>query len=276
MIRRKSQPFDPVAFNHIKRIRKARDNPKKLVVIICSSEFLPERSALISLLSESNLTYEHLTDSHKIPRQAPSTKTVMLEWSEKYWPLTWCGNPNDQILNEYVFDMNFIKVMLRKISDLCKSETENGNEYPIVTAFVDPKDKEQPIFAVDRRMQKAYTPLDHSIMSGIKLVAEREKQRRSKIVSNPADPSAEVGYLCLDFDIYTTHEPCSMCSMALIHSRVKRCIFLRSMEKTGSLKSDSGDGYCMHNNRLLNSKYEAFQWIGDEFPVIKLLPNTCC
>lgn len=192
----------------------------------------------------------------------------MLEWSQLYWPLTWCGNPNDQILNDYKFDMSFINKMLSSVADLARQEAEKGNEMPIVTAFVDPNRNEDPIYAIDRRMRRDCTPLDHSIMTGIKLVAEKERA---------SDDRSDTGaYLCLNYDVYTTHEPCSMCAMALIHSRIKRCIFLQPMEHTGCLRSSSGDSYSMHDNRLLNSKYEVFQWLGEEYKTPDIDPKICC
>lgn len=220
------------------------------------------------MLAESNVTFEHLSDENEVPRQGAPTKELMLEWSQKYWPMTWCGNPNDQILNGYEFDMGFIKKMLHAVADLAKIEMERGNKTPIVTAFVNPRDKESPVYALDRRTQKGSSPLDHSIMTGIMSVAKTEKM---------SEVAHETGaYLCLDYDVYTTHEPCSMCSMALIHSRIKRCIFLRPMEHTGSLKSSSGNGYCMHDNSMLNSKYEVFQWLGDEYETPSVDESICC
>ncbi|QLQ80464.1 hypothetical protein HG537_0D04640 [Torulaspora globosa] len=264
-IRRRLQPDDPLTFTHIKRIRKKARDSKKLVIIVCSYDLFNSRSSVCSVLAESNVFFENLSDESEIPRQGAPTKELMLEWSRKYWPLTWCGNPNDQILNDYTFDMNHINKMLGSISNLAQLEADKGNKVPVVTAFVNPLEKDKPIYAIDRRMEGKCTPLDHSIMTGIKLIAGKEKK------SNRTQ-----AYLCLNYDVYTTHEPCSMCSMALIHSRIKRCIFLQPMQITGCLKSSSGDAYCMHDNRLLNSKYEVFQWLGDEYKIPTVDAKTCC
>ncbi|SMN22235.1 similar to Saccharomyces cerevisiae YLR316C TAD3 Subunit of tRNA-specific adenosine-34 deaminase [Maudiozyma saulgeensis] len=275
LIRTKTQKQDPISMLHIKRIRKITnsDTSVSLVVVIGSVELFEDKNSVQSMLHSfrKDLKYSNLSSSHEIPKEGPQTKELMLQWSDEYWPLVWRGNPNDQILNDYTFNMPFIEDILLKIHRLSQEQYENGNIYPIVTAFVDPNDSTNCIYACDTRAQQESSPLDHSIRIGINAVSKRLKERK-KVIDN----AHTEGYLCLDFDVYTTHEPCSMCSMALIHSRIKRCIFIQPMTMTGSLKHKSGDGYCMHQHKLLNSSYEAFQWVGDKLDPPEISQSTCC
>lgn len=266
------QADEPVSFQHIKRIRK--NSHSGLTAIICSHEMLQTEEDFLRLLKDAEFEYENTSGRFQVPRLGPSTKELSSEWSEKYWPLVWRGNPNDQILNDYVFDMGLIKGILQRISELTAAQHEKDPLItPAVSAFVNPLNK-RVIYTVDGRHQGS--PLDHSIMLGIKEVARQEQQRRDCGTEDPTQSDDPDTYLCLDFDVYTSHEPCSMCAMALIHSRIKRCIFLKSMACTGCLTPASGDGYCMHNNRNLNSSYEVFQWTGNEFIVPHIDPHTCC
>lgn len=66
------------------------------------------------------------------------------------------------------------------------------------------------------------------------------------------DPS-EGPYLCTSYYVYVTHEPCVMCAMALVHSRVKRVFY-------GTKSSNGGLGtLCkIHTVKSLNHHYEVF------------------
>ena len=70
------------------------------------------------------------------------------------------------------------------------------------------------------------------------------------------------GYLCTGLDLYISHEPCVCCSMAMLHSRFRTCVFESSMPGSGGLSGEQdtgGLGYGMFWRRELNWRTLAFQ-----------------
>ena len=63
-------------------------------------------------------------------------------------------------------------------------------------------------------------------------------------------------YLLTDQTFCVTHEPCIMCSMALLHSRVKEVIYLYPMSKTGGC----GGSACLPMLKGVNHRFTIFQW----------------
>ena len=242
-----------------------------LEVVLCSKEYIHDKDEMDHKLKSAWASAEkyEVKGVIEVPEFAPSTKELNSAWSGKYWPLIWNGNPNDQILNDYKIDMREVRDELAQASALSTKMEAAGQRYPIVSVFVDPSRQKDKVVAEDGRNYAGSLPIDHSVMVGIRAVGERLRE--------DADADADGdAYLCLDYDVYLTHEPCSMCSMALVHSRVRRVVFLSQMERTGCLKITSGDGYCMNDNKLLNSKYEGFQWVGEEYPVGAVDRDVCC
>ncbi|KAK9417486.1 putative RNase H type-1 domain-containing protein [Seiridium unicorne] len=115
-------------------------------------------------------------------------------------------------------------------------------------------------------------PMAHAALRAISMVAQKlvRAERREPAKSNPilefeafqdgpllsdeqavfeADHPSPDGYLCHDLELYMTHEPCTMCSMAILHSRMGRIVFRHRMPLTGGMSSeDRGYDLCGGEN----------------------------
>ena len=88
--------------------------------------------------------------------------------------------------------------------------------------------------------------------------------RAAEAAGRPPPPCAEQGaaqdvrnkpYLCTGFDCYVVAEPCAMCAMALVHSRVRRVVFCEPDQAHGAL----GGRFRLHGCRSLNHHYQVYR-----------------
>jgi tRNA-specific adenosine deaminase 3 len=74
--------------------------------------------------------------------------------------------------------------------------------------------------------------------------------------STPAPAKNGQHYLLTSRALFTTHEPCVMCSMALLHSRVKEVFFLVPMQRTGGC----GGAVCVPKLDGVNHRFAIGRW----------------
>lgn len=270
-------------FNHtseqlknLKRMQKTRNanNEITLKVLLCPEyskvdgdlqEYKYSSSDLEKLLNQHGLTWFNIT-KQEIPVNNPLDKDTNQLWSDKYWPLLWKGNPLVQEMNEVYKTIDIEKIQ-KYIEMISKMSCSNKYDTPIVTIFVDPKSEEIKSINYDRRSR--YDPIDHSVMRCISDVANLELDRRNQ---NSQNKKSENNYLCLNYHVYTTHEPCIMCSMALVHSRISQLVYIRPSPKTGGIGKFSSSGEMVHISCSLNWKYEAFRYMDNE--TVKLVETV--
>ncbi|BHF57784.1 adenosine deaminase, tRNA-specific 3 [Sparganum proliferum] len=94
--------------------------------------------------------------------------------------------------------------------------------------------------------------LQHAVMLAVEEVGRT--QRVSTSAKRRAEEEVEAGYICTDCDVYLSSEPCVMCAMALVHSRVRRLFVARRLPGLGGIDS----GWAIHRVKNLNHRFLAF------------------
>ncbi|KAG5638252.1 hypothetical protein H0H81_001021 [Sphagnurus paluster] len=137
------------------------------------------------------------------------------------------------------------------------------------------KQKELTFVAHDTRVSSAH-PLRHAVINVVRQMADY-RARSSSLASTPTPSDAtedEVGrngtnYLLTSLTVFTTHEPCIMCSMALIHSRVKEVVFLHPMPRTGGC----GGAACLPTLKGINHRFGIGEWKRGHCEGLGLMPK---
>jgi tRNA-specific adenosine deaminase 3 len=185
--------------------------------------------------------------------------------------------------------------------DVGKESFKSGNGLSIGAVIVERDAKsETKVVAVagdlrycglmsDTNKRQANNPMGHAVMRAIGMVAEKRRSMDtpsspSNAKSHGPDPFVTLpltdleknyfevpdnhvpgGYLCLDLELYLTHEPCTMCTMAIMHSRFARVVYECALPKTGALNAEADSlGYGMFWRDQLNWKMLCWQWQADE------------
>ena len=252
----------------------------------------------------------------KVPLLPPVSAEQAEKWSWEYWPTVYKNtNPfgphpsivaraEKQISQEAAYHIG----LARSAGAATVNALKGRNIGAVVVDRDNPQDPKVIALAGDARwsMVSATTESDtgnvmgHAVMRVIGFVARKRQKlsdASSKGVAGDTSPTAFAdepltelerrldesatlkrgGYLCLDLEIYLTHEPCVMCSMAILHSRFGKVIFEERMPKTGGLSAEqdpeaqtSAMGYGLFWRPELNWKLLAWQWLSDE----NLYPTT--
>ncbi|KAH8104815.1 hypothetical protein BXZ70DRAFT_998726 [Cristinia sonorae] len=241
------------SLSHLKRIRKSANMSSLLLAPL---SLFPEPP---SLPDEMNLPAPYIVT---VPRNAALTQ-VSLKLKNTMWPTVYAPRkkwePEPWSKGKVRWAWEAMQMVVRE----AKLAKDKG-DLPIV-AYVPPaydadaQDLAQihsAMSAHDTR-QSASHPLRHAVLNLIRIVADYRASvgaisetppvdLSSDPVPSPPVPISSVSspepasssrngshYLLTSLTLFTTHEPCIMCSMALLHSRVKEVFYLIPMEKTG-------------------------------------------
>lgn len=283
-----------------RRMTPSDPEPPDLHLLACPTWMCPPETVIQALtrvlrIAESGVQ-PRLSTIH-VPKMPPSSYEEAAQWSLEYWPTVYRRmnphGPQPAAVEkaEAQLQRNNVAAFLRYARKVAEEGQKAGIGLEIGAVIAERSWDTLRIVAAagDARCyrnsrQQNTNPLEHAVMRVIGMVA---KQRRILLRTRDTDPQnagdepltpieadtilrSELkpsGYLCVDLEIFITHEPCVMCSMALLHSRFGRVIFGHRMIRTGGLtaeKEEAGLGYGLFWRPELNWKFLTWQWVDED------------
>ncbi|MCJ1403198.1 tRNA-specific adenosine deaminase subunit tad3 [Xylographa trunciseda] len=273
-----------------------------LYLLICATTTLSRERALEILASAPIGGMGSPFDIYTIPvpAQAPTSEEQALQWSRDCWPTVYKKHnpygPHPSIVLRAEESLRPLVADWMKLARKVSRDGLGSSRGDCIGAvIVDPGVDERPMavvaasdarweMAVSRTQQGNGNIMAHAVMRAIGMMARKrrgllgigEEGSRDAFLDHPITPTEQTvfgrstvkagGYLCTELEIFVTHEPCVMCSMAILHSRFSKVIFGMRMPRTGGLTAESspGLGYGLWWLPELNWKLLAWQWVDEE------------
>ena len=240
----------PVTLSHLRRISRRKIGDEFLVeVIVCRES---ERRALETKADwlETAAAYELELTLRSVPAIAPDTREVRDELN-KVWPCNW--RANDTFCPVTDDEISGLESCMRVAAREAIAASSRGCE-AVGAVLYDPRRQE----ILCRAGPSNKRPLGHAIMECIGVFSQRQavaKRKRSEAGVRSEDDTLVDSYLCTGLDLIVTSEPCVMCAMALLHSRIGRVFYAIPNRSNGALVSNIG----LHVDSRLNHHFRVYQ-----------------
>ncbi|OTB11392.1 hypothetical protein K445DRAFT_68441 [Daldinia sp. EC12] len=254
-----------------------------------------------------------------VPLLAPTSQVQANMWSQQFWQTVYRKNnplgphPSTISRTETIVSRD-ASIWMNLAHQIAKKSQKAGYGEPIGAVIVKhPEAKETTqivAIAADARWHQQEkvgltgNPMAHAALRAISMVAQKlvraEDRPKSEqkmmefeafqdkpllsdeqLVFDEDHPCPD-GYLCHELELYMTHEPCTMCAMAILHSRMGRIVFRHRMPLTGGMSSEDrgydacggssacGEGSCgggqglgLHWRKELNWTLLGWEWESD-------------
>lgn len=213
-------PLEDFGLGHLKRVKRQKD---QFSILIC-----PTQKSSLEQVKELQL------EIYTVPvsKWPAVTKEQYTQWNS-LWPMTFHEGqslPKDLCTEQH-------QKMVQIFLDLFPHKSTSAQN----EAFIR-DDESGKIHSACT--DTSHTPLGHASLLAIDKVAAEEQILKQ-------------GYLCTGKSLFIRREPCVMCSMALVHSRIERVFFEEANLEAGGLTSRTKIGYL----KSLNHHFTAFQFL---------------
>ncbi|KAH9969902.1 cytidine deaminase-like protein [Russula dissimulans] len=244
----KSSGLDTPTLSHLKRVRKSPTGTHSTLLLTSTSPTVPELPPDLDLAAPYQLA---------VPRSAAITP-ISLALKNALWPTVFAprrkGEPEDWSRRRARWACAAMACVVEEAR-----AARSAGELPIASYV--PAPLEEPAWpsylARDTRVSSAH-PLRHAALNVVRALADSTTTATATAATSTPSPSTKGGqhYLLTSRSLFTTHEPCVMCSMALLHSRVKEVFFLVPMERTGGC----GGAACVPKLDGVNHRFAIGWW----------------
>ncbi|KRX71388.1 S-adenosylmethionine mitochondrial carrier protein [Trichinella sp. T6] len=253
------------SYKHLKRVRGTQPFTILLAPVVETDENKLSKAECFSDLAKLKLL------KINVPKYPPLTRSqyeaAMLIWPVAFHPNKRIANLMDLSIFSNADVFNADRYMRMCIDSAKKVKGQVG----VGCAIVEPKTG--TVISVANNSLASENPIQHAVMCAIDLVAEFQggkplSRQCSGVLHAEKDQlfpdSGSCFYLCTGFDCYVTREPCAMCSMALLHSRIRR-VFYGYPVNHGAL----GSAAMIHMLKSSNHRFDVFKEILED--VVKIL-----
>ncbi|BGP42350.1 tRNA-specific adenosine deaminase subunit tad3 [Rhodotorula kratochvilovae] len=161
--------------------------------------------------------------------------------------------------------LEWIERQARKVWERAEDAGRRG-EHPIACRVTDSWDASfhtslnPPIKLVTAHDTRVSTGnvLSHAAANAIDAVAYLDMSGSRPPLSYFGPEAADPPYLLTGLTVFLSHEPCLLCAMSLLHSRIKALFFVKRAPGAGG----AGSLYSVHEDGGLNHRFEVWEWTG--------------